>query len=56
MAPETEELIKLIASADDPDRAALTAFAVLLEYFKQRDTEKRPPSSKREVGRAVPPS
>ena len=38
MKPETEELIKLINSADDSDRAALTAFAILLDYLKHRES------------------
>ena len=36
MAPETEELIKLVASADDADKAALTAFAILLDYLSRK--------------------
>lgn len=41
MKKETEELIKLISAADDPDRAALTAFAILLEYLSRKDTESK---------------
>ena len=37
MKPETEDLIKLISSADDPDKAVLTAFAILLDYLSQSE-------------------
>lgn len=49
MKTETEELIKLIASADDPDRAALTAFAILLDYLKHRESSPKASASRLQV-------
>ena len=41
MKKETEELIKLISSAEDSDRALLTAFAILVEYLERREDAKK---------------
>ena len=41
MKKETEELIKLISSAEDSDRALLTAFAILVEYLEKREDAKK---------------
>lgn len=41
MKNETVELIKLISSADDPDKAALTAFAILLDYLSNKEMEQK---------------
>ena len=39
MKKETKDLIDLISNSDDPNKAALTAFAILLEYFEKREKE-----------------
>lgn len=49
MSKETEDLIKLIASADDPDKAALTAFAILLDYLKHRESLPKASASRLQV-------
>jgi hypothetical protein len=36
MKKETEELIKLISTADDPNKAALAAFAILMDYLGEK--------------------
>lgn len=54
MSKETEELIKLIASADDPDKAALTAFAILLDYLSHKETERKPSARKEIPSRSYP--
>ena len=41
MKKETEELIKLISSAEDSDRALLTAFSILVEYIEKREVAKK---------------
>jgi hypothetical protein len=41
MKKETEKLIKLISSAEDSDRALLTAFAILVEYLEKREDAKK---------------
>ena len=54
MKTETEELIKLIASADDPDRAALTAFAILLDYLSHKEPERKTSARKEIPSRTYP--
>ena len=54
MKTETEELIKLIASADDPDRAALTAFAILLDYLSHKEPERKASARKEFPSRTYP--
>lgn len=39
MKKETKDLIDLISNSDDPNKAALTAFAILLDYFKNKENE-----------------
>lgn len=45
MNKDTEKLIKLIATAEDSDRALLTAFALLLEHLEKREAAKKEDSS-----------
>jgi hypothetical protein len=54
MKKETEELIKLISSADDCDRAALTAFAILLDYLSHKEPERKTSSRKEIPSRTYP--
>lgn len=42
MEKETKDLIDLISNSDDPNKAALAAFAILLEYFEKREENKIP--------------
>lgn len=40
MKDETIEMLKLIADSNDPDKAALTAFALLLDFLKHHEASK----------------
>lgn len=51
MKDETIEMLKLIADSSDPDQAALTAFALLLDFLKRHEESKETTSVTRPASR-----
>ena len=51
MKDETIEMLKLIADSSDPDQAALTAFALLLDFLKHHEASKETTSVTRPASR-----
>ena len=49
MSDESKEALKLIAECDDPERAALTAYALLIDFLKHREASKGISSSTLQV-------
>ena len=40
MSNETTEMLKLVAESDDPVKAALTAYALMLDFLKHHEASK----------------